>query len=126
MELRHRGGAGCRAAILALALVMGGPIILAAQATGAVAGRVVSEVGEPLGGAEITLEPSEGGAARRVESDRTGAFRIGFLAPGSYLLSVRRIGTGSRVTVRRMVAPIPTGTSIGSPGRYPIRLTESR
>jgi hypothetical protein len=124
VELRHRGGAGCRAAILALALVMGGPIILAAQATGAVEGRVVSEVGEALGGAEIRLEPSEGGTVRRVESDRTGAFRIGFLAPGSYLLSTRRIGyrpgepllvsVGVGATIRLTLTLVPVPVALDS------------
>jgi hypothetical protein len=57
-----------------------------------VEGRVVTDIGQPLVAAEVSLTPSAEGPARRAETDRSGSFRIGFLADGSYLLSVRRIG----------------------------------
>ncbi len=59
---------------------------------GAVEGRVISEVGAPLASASVRLAPAEGAGERQTESDRSGGFRIGFLHPGRYLLTVRRIG----------------------------------
>ncbi len=73
------------------ALLTGGPA--RAQAPqGAVEGRVVTDIGSPLAAAEVSLAFAAGGLARRAETDRSGLFRIPFLADGSYLISVRRIG----------------------------------
>ena len=78
---------------LAVACLLGlGPSSLGAQnPRGAVEGRVVTDIGEPLAAAEIILTPSEGDAVRRTETDRSGTFRIGFLPDGRYVLTVRRI-----------------------------------
>ena len=78
--------------ILPLSSGLGRPDFLAAQASGAVEGRVVSEIGQFLPGAQVTLSTTEGVMARQVETDRGGGFRIGFIAPGDYLLAGRRIG----------------------------------
>ena len=52
----------------------------------------MTDIGEPLPAAEVTLAGSEGTTVRRTETDRSGAFRIGFIPDGSYVLTVRRIG----------------------------------
>jgi len=87
--------------------------LLQAQAPqGAVEGRVVSDIGAPLAAAEVTLARSDGAGLRRVETDRSGAFRIAFLADGAYLVSARRIGY-------RPAVPILVSVE----GGQPIRLT---
>jgi Carboxypeptidase regulatory-like domain len=75
------------------------PGSLIAQSTGAIEGRAVSDLGAPLFAAEITVSTSNGDLVRRVESDRSGGFRIGFLDPGSYLLATRRIGYRAAVPI---------------------------
>ena len=77
---------------VACLLVLGGSPLGAQTPRGAVEGRVVTDIGEPLAAAEIILTPSEGHEVRRTETDRSGSFRIGFLADGQYVLTVRRIG----------------------------------
>ncbi|HKP30317.1 MAG TPA: carboxypeptidase-like regulatory domain-containing protein, partial [Gemmatimonadales bacterium] len=77
---------------VACLLTVGGTPLEAQSPRGAVEGRVVTDIGEPLAAAEITLTPSPGNGVRRTETDRSGTFRIGFLAEGQYVLTVRRIG----------------------------------
>lgn len=52
----------------------------------------MTDIGAPLPAAEVTVTLADGAGLRRTETDRAGSFRIGYLAAGSYLLSVRRIG----------------------------------
>ena len=78
-------------AVACLLALLGRPLG-AQNPRGAVEGRVVTDIGEPLAAGEITLTASEGGAVFRTETDRSGSFRIGFLPDGTYLLGVRRIG----------------------------------
>ena len=84
------------AAILAVAAMR-------AQATGSIRGRIVDRAGRPIAGAQVALTPGE----RRVVSDDDGTVFFGGLAPGSYTLSVRRIGYESKsatVALRDSVA----------------------
>ena len=69
--------------------------------TAAIAGRVASIAGEALEGSVVTLEPG----TQRIETGRDGRFRFGSLAPGEYVLEIRRVGYGS-VHERLKVLPI--------------------
>jgi len=69
-----------------------GPAFAQSGNTGILGGRVHSEerVAVPL--ADIVAVHTDGFTRRQTNSDQQGVFRLGFLPPGSYRLTVRRIG----------------------------------
>ena len=68
------------------------PVVLGAQDTGAIRGRVTDAAsGQPIVGARVTLE----GTALSTGSSAIGAFFIGDVPVGQHLLLVRRVGYAS-------------------------------
>lgn len=65
-------------------------------------GQVVDDAGNPVPEAEIGIM----GTPTMVTADSTGRFRLADLAPGPYLLSVRRLGFAPR-TISRTIGPSP-------------------
>lgn len=79
---------------LSVLLIVAAPRLLAAQAasTGAIQVRVLAGDSSAVSGAAVQLTRADVGVARDGLTDATGSARFGFLAPGVYRLSVRRIG----------------------------------
>lgn len=76
-------------ALSMLAFTLGSNVPAAAQAAGALSGRVTDSVtGAPLVGADVTLE----GTPFTTATDRTGAFRLASIPPGAYQLLVLYLG----------------------------------
>ena len=114
-------GPGLRAArralawiALAAALVLGAAPA-AAQATGAVSGRVLSPAGEPVEGAAVTATLA-GGGARRTTSGADGAYRITGLRPGRWTLRATRISFAP--------ATAEIAVAAGAEPRVDLRLSE--
>lgn len=60
----------------------------AAASTGAIAGRIASVSGEPLGGVRVVLRNQSSGQVQNTVTDSTGAYSSGGLAPGTYRLTI--------------------------------------
>src|SRR5687768_5518576 len=69
------------------------PVSLSAQTinSGTLQGRITS-AGAPLSQADLQVIRLDGFSERRTVSATDGSFRVAFLPPGSYRLTVRRIG----------------------------------
>jgi iron complex outermembrane receptor protein len=94
-------------ALLLFATSLGAPLAapLAAQSTGAIAGRVTSESGTPVVGALIVLD----GARPSAQSDAEGRYHIGAVSAGRHTLTAHRVGySGGLDTVE--VSPGATAT----------------
>lgn len=89
---------------IAAAALVGAPLAAQSASTGIIQGRVTDGSGRELAQAEIIAEHLEGTIRRQATSDPQGSFRLGFLPPGLYRLTLRRIGYRpvivSQVTVR--------------------------
>ncbi len=70
------------------------PAAVAGQSlsTAILEGTVTDSAGVPIPQAEVLATAQDGGIRRTAASDPRGGFRFGFLPPGSYRLTVRRIG----------------------------------
>jgi hemoglobin/transferrin/lactoferrin receptor protein len=55
-------------------------------------GRVLNELGQPVVGAKLTVRSSSGGEIERYETGPDGRFRLGNLPPGTYQMTVERVG----------------------------------
>src|SRR5687768_14849388 len=75
--------------ILTLTLTLFAPPLHAQ--TGILQGRITS-AGAPLSQADLQVIRLDGFSERRTVSATDGSFRVAFLPPGSYRLTVRRIG----------------------------------
>lgn len=98
---------------------------------GSLRGTVESQDGGGLPGVQVTLETADGGSFRNLETDRTGAFAVALLAPGTYRIlaeqvgfqPVRRLGvivSAGQVTVvtivlERRPPPIASVTEVDQP-----------
>ncbi|HLB55420.1 MAG TPA: TonB-dependent receptor, partial [Gemmatimonadales bacterium] len=60
--------------------------------TGILQGRVTDSAGHPIAQAEILAAHEAGVTRRQAGSDARGSFRLAFLPPGPYRVTVRRIG----------------------------------
>jgi hypothetical protein len=80
--------------VVGLLVLAGGGAPLAAQAgnTGIIQGLVRDSSGREIAQAEAIAEHLEGFTRRQAISDAKGAFRLAFLPPGLYRLTLRRIG----------------------------------
>ena len=67
------------------------PVMAYGQARGGLEGRVLDATGRPLAFAEVRVS-QVGTSPGRAATDAGGSWRITHLAPGEYLVSVRRVG----------------------------------
>jgi hypothetical protein len=87
------------AAVLATALLPAGKHgSVRAQTTSELVGSVVDSSGAGVPGANLVILNEETNARRQVQSDQSGQYRVPFLQPGSYSVSVEKQGFR---TVRR-------------------------
>ena len=73
-------------------LLMPPSLLGQAASTGAIQGRVLGADSLPIGEASVRAAHAEMGFAREVTTSGSGLFRVGFLVPGTYRLTIRRIG----------------------------------
>ncbi|MFW6079666.1 MAG: TonB-dependent receptor domain-containing protein, partial [Gemmatimonadota bacterium] len=78
--------------------------------TGAVAGVVVDDVGDPIVGARVEVTERSSGITRVVDTDRDGRFRVPLLPAGDYDIRVEEIGL--RPT-RVLGVPVRLGRRVG-------------
>ncbi len=105
----------CFRRVAALLLVVPGTLAGQVATTGTIHGRVLGPDSVAIAGATVRAARAELGFGREATTDVGGAFRIGFLPPGDYRLSVRRIGY--RPTV---IEPVTVGA--GSVTRLTVAL----
>ena len=82
------------------------PTAAGAQSTGAIAGRVLDTLGTPLAGAVLHLR----GTGHTATTNGLGRYAVERVAPGSYVVSVRRLGFAPdsfSVEVRAGVTTVP-------------------
>ncbi|MFL5539622.1 MAG: carboxypeptidase-like regulatory domain-containing protein, partial [Longimicrobiaceae bacterium] len=95
------------AALLAAALAAAAPVLHAQSLTaGGMEGVVHDAEGVPVGGALVTVTPTDGSAAATATTDPGGGFALRLLAPGSYDVLVERIGYQPR---RITAIPVDAG-----------------
>jgi hypothetical protein len=95
-----------RLVFVCFVLALSGPLHLYAQTdqTGVLKGSVVDQNGTPVASAEVAVSLEDGSYPGRALTDDNGAYRIGFMKPGLYTVTVRTIGyrpvvhTGVRIT----------------------------
>jgi len=68
------------------------PLLGQSANSGILEGRVTDNAGVPVAQADILVTHQDGVTHRAASSDGRGAFRIGFLPPGQYGVTVRQIG----------------------------------
>jgi hypothetical protein len=83
----------------------------AQEVTGNIAGQVLDEVGRPADGARVTLSGNNLLGSRDATTDADGQFTILGLPPGSYTLSIVRIGARP-VTIERAVVEVGRVTAL--------------
>jgi Carboxypeptidase regulatory-like domain/TonB dependent receptor/TonB-dependent Receptor Plug Domain len=83
----------CRgvASLLALICIVSGSL-LAQTSTGTIRGTVTGEGGAPIATAQIVARNTASGVQRTAQSAETGAYTLAGLVPGTYDVTVRRIG----------------------------------
>jgi hypothetical protein len=75
-----------------LALLAARPAAAQTDQTGLIQGRVTGEGGLPLAEAQVSAAQPDGSYRREVRTDASGAFRVNFLVPGTYVVRVRLLG----------------------------------
>ncbi len=103
--------------------------VLAAQdqrrGTSRIHGRIVAgDSGEPLAGAQVTIEPAAGGAASRTVAGVDGRFDVRDIAAGRYVLSAAR--AGYLTTTYREGAAVATVTVAERQAAGPVSLSLPR
>jgi hypothetical protein len=89
-DLRHLA----RALSLAVGLVcFAGGSLAAQNTTGTIRGTVSGDNGAPIGSAQISARNINSGITRNAQSNDAGSYTLVGLVPGTYQVSVRRIGT---------------------------------
>jgi hypothetical protein len=78
--------------------------LVAQNTTGTIRGTVTGEGGAPIGSAQIVARNVSSGASRNTQSNDAGAYALVGLVPGTYDVSVRRIGSAPEN--RRIVVQI--------------------
>ena len=83
----------CRGVAVALALIcMAGGNLFAQNTTGTIRGTVTGAGGAPVGSAQISAQNANTGGTRNAQSNDAGFYSLVGLPPGTYLVTVRRIG----------------------------------
>jgi len=80
------------ALLLVAAALLGGPVA-AQTSTGSIRGMVTDSAGAPLPGAEVIALNSATGVQRNATTNDRGFYSLSGLAPSSYQISVRHIGS---------------------------------
>jgi len=94
-----------RTIALLLALVgFAGANLYAQNSTGAIRGTVKGEGGAPIGSAQILARNISSGAQRTTLSNDDGSYTLAGLVPGTYDMTVRRIGNAAQT--RQVVVQI--------------------
>ena len=78
--------------VLALACLAAAPLSAQTDQTGVLEGTVQDVVGGAIALADVRIALEDGSYSQVTQSDASGAFRLGFLKPGAYVLRVRAIG----------------------------------
>src|SRR6476646_10347656 len=87
----HRFCRGMAALIAMVCLASGG--LIAQNSTGTIRGTVSGEGGAPIGSAQIVATNTNSGVQRIAQSNDAGSYTLVGLVPGTYTVSVRRIGS---------------------------------
>src|SRR3954467_7669952 len=80
------------AGVLALVTLSTG-VASAQTSTGTIRGTVSGETGTPIGSAQIIARNTNSGVQRVAQSNDAGFYTLAGLVPGTYDVSVRRIGS---------------------------------
>jgi len=75
-----------------LSLVLASGVVLSAQTTGALQGRVLDANGNPMVGAKVTATGAGVQGERTTSTDGSGAYRIGLLPPGLITVTATKEG----------------------------------
>src|SRR6266550_4697926 len=87
----HRFWRGVAAATALLCIASGN--LFAQNSTGTIRGTVSGAGGAPLGSAQIVARNTDNGVQRGTQSDDAGFYTLAGLVPGTYNVTVRRIGS---------------------------------
>jgi hypothetical protein len=99
-----------RMAFLFLALILSaGELLAQTGETGVIQGRVVADDGMPVIGARVAVAQADGAYPKETITGSNGTYRIGFLPPGQYELTVESVGyRTTQVTGIRVRASLAT------------------
>jgi Carboxypeptidase regulatory-like domain/TonB dependent receptor len=100
----HRFCRGVAAAIAVLCLASGN--LIAQNSTGTIRGTVSGGGGAPIGDAQIVARNTDNGVQRGAQSNDQGFYTLAGLVPGTYVVTVRRIGSAPQT--RNVVVQIGT------------------
>ncbi|MCH7474921.1 MAG: TonB-dependent receptor [Gemmatimonadetes bacterium] len=78
--------------VLVLTCLVAAPLSAQTDQTGVLEGTVQDVAGGAIALADVRIALEDGSYPQATLSDATGAFRLGFLKPGAYVLRVRAIG----------------------------------
>lgn len=81
--------------VASLMLVFAGRTLIAAEVGGTIKGVVVSDSGELIGGAGITVTHNEKGISRSTQANDEGEYTLRNLPAGQYSVVVSKVGYGS-------------------------------
>jgi hypothetical protein len=89
-------------------IAFGSPLAAQTSETGVLHGQVLGGSSQPLVSASVAVAQADGAHARSTTTNESGSFRVGFLPPGLYDVTVRIIGhrtqtlVGVRVSATRV------------------------
>ncbi len=78
--------------VFVLTCLVAAPLSAQTDQTGVLEGTVQDAAGGAIALADVRVALADGSYSQVTESDASGAFRVGFLKPGAYVLRVRAIG----------------------------------
>ncbi|MBN2323901.1 MAG: right-handed parallel beta-helix repeat-containing protein [Spirochaetes bacterium] len=99
---------------------------------GEISGRLIDELGGPVGGVTVTAVDKNGHVVSETTTDEEGIYRFEGITEGEYTISVRYSGISAPLEIRfgdkKERAPIPTGLRVSEayeniPGKSFIRAT---
>lgn len=99
---------------VALAACLGSIAPMALAQDGAVTGRLVTEGGQKLSGATVTVRNPQTGFARSATVNADGSYRIPLLSPGTYQMELS-VGGGAPTPVGEVVVTLGNATTVNVP-----------